>query len=771
MIINFLQTRDPPVLPSLQQSPGLKPRSVDGLNVTFDKNIAAYEDFGKRNESSLAQLLFQFFCYYGHEVNYEENVMSVRLGRLLPKRQKGWHQLQDNRLCVEEPFNTSRNLGNTADDTSMRGIHMELRLAFDHVAAGDLEACCAQFEPPIEDGKLSEIFVPPVSRPVITQPPTQPAKLQKGAGRGGRHAQTQRVGNSGNRRSSNNPGTRGSGYLRNLPFQMTPQDMQLQNQHRQHLLHDHLFQQYQYLQAQEQELRMQLHQQALMQGRLPQTMAYPHIAFPAFASQDERYGDNSSSRASSGSRAPMSAPLHQQQFAYASPYLPQVFPVALNGSTPPSPSLTTNNTASRRYNRRSSASHLSAGSLRAHSQPARPLQLPQSITPYVSTVETVQSPQGLPQSASSMQDYLRENVATRPAATLPQVHNARRPAEYMGWFIGHSPSVSVYSRSAGISPIPSHVGLAIRNGGLSPRPVSSESGHASQTASPPVEAYNSNNAGAENNRGRSKIVYRSREPAHSLTNPASTMTSTAAKVNGVTRKPNRQSGFTTENVPEPGDVLTFSTTTSEDLAFDTPSSSDDQSQTEMHQNGHAANLGLGVQDSGDILSKHAGGVGGAEGSEKPFYLPDHLVTTPAVNGNYVPISSGHASDSLLNGHGTSLPHEAMPFNRIRPFEHLAPVTEVRTPSPSQSSTKLLAGKSALPVTVNGISTASSQAIGGTSAAPPALGENEAPVQISAWQMQKKRKKAKRGTKSEADVSVFMTAPEQLPLDQDLRKGG
>ena len=766
MIINFLQTRDPPILPSLQQSPGLQPRSVDGLNVSFDHNITAYEGFGKRNQSSLAQLLFQFFHYYGHEVNYEENVMSVRLGRLLPKRQKGWHQLQDNRLCVEEPFNTSRNLGNTADDTSMRGIHMELRLAFDHVAAGNLEACCAQYEPPKEEGKLSDIFVPPVSRPVITQPPTQPAKLGKGAGRGGRHAQTQRLGNSSTRRSSNNPGTRGSGYLRNMPFQMTPQDLQLQNQHRQHLLHDHLFQQYQYLQAQEQELRLQLHQQALMQGRLPQTMAYPHIAFPAFTPQEERYGDNSNSRASSVSRAPMSAPLHQQQFAYASPYLPQVFPVALNGSTPPSPSLATNNTTTRRYNRRGSASHLSTGSLRAHSQPARPLQLPQSVTPYMSVVETVQSPQAQPQSASSMQDYLRENVATQPAASLPQVQSVRRPAEYMGWFIGHSPSVSVYSRSAGISPVPSHVGLAIRNGGLSPRTVSRESGNVSQTASPPAEGYNSNNAGAENNRGRSKIVYPGREQAQSLTKSATTITTTAEKVNGVTHKPHRQSGFTTDGAPEPGDVLTFSTTTSEDLAFDTPSSSDDQSQSEMHQSVHAANRGLGVQDSRGVLPTSVS-VG-----EKPSYRLDYDETTPAVNGNYIPMSSSQASSNLVNGHGISSPHEVTTFNRMRHFDHLAPVTEVRTPSPGRNSTKNLASKSDLPVIANGISMASSQATGSIPTVSPALGDNDAPVQISGWQtQQKKRKKAKRGTKSEADVSVFMTAPEQLPLDQDLRKGG
>src|SRR5271170_3997106 len=187
MIINFLQTRDPPVLPALQQARGLQPRMLGGFNVAFDKDLQSYSGFGAMKQDSLGELLFQFFRYYAHELDFEENVMSVRLGRTLPKRQKGWHQMQDYRLCVEEPFNISRNLGNTADDTSMRGIHLELRRAFDLVAEGKLELCCEQYEPPVDETRTSDIFKPPVSRPILTQAPAQTTRMPKASARGGKH--------------------------------------------------------------------------------------------------------------------------------------------------------------------------------------------------------------------------------------------------------------------------------------------------------------------------------------------------------------------------------------------------------------------------------------------------------------------------------------------------------------------------------------------------------------------------------------------------------
>jgi len=48
------------------------------------------------------------------------------------------------------------NLGNTADETSFRGLHLELRRAFDLVSTAQLEECCEQYEFPKEE-KLQRI--------------------------------------------------------------------------------------------------------------------------------------------------------------------------------------------------------------------------------------------------------------------------------------------------------------------------------------------------------------------------------------------------------------------------------------------------------------------------------------------------------------------------------------------------------------------------------------------------------------------------------------
>ncbi|GME33114.1 PAP/25A-associated [Neofusicoccum parvum] len=145
MVLNFLQTRDPPVLPSLHQMPFEKHPTETGEESTFFDDLDKVRGFGAPNKESLGQLLFQFFRLYGHGFDYGRDVVSVRNGRFLTRKEKGWEVDSGNkegrfRLCVEEPFNVSRNLGNSADDYAFRGIHLEIRQAFDLLAdRGQLE--------------------------------------------------------------------------------------------------------------------------------------------------------------------------------------------------------------------------------------------------------------------------------------------------------------------------------------------------------------------------------------------------------------------------------------------------------------------------------------------------------------------------------------------------------------------------------------------------------------------------------------------------------
>lgn len=200
MIIAFLQLRQTPVVPALHQRPNLKRGKKEGDIAPFGDDLERLKGHGDQNKSSLGELLFQFFRFYAHEFDYENSAVSVRLGKLMPKSdRKNWILAINNRLCVEEPFNTMRNLGNTADDTSFRGIHLELRRAFDLISAGKLDECCEQYVFPKEEEKL---FQKPASipRPALIRSASQ-TNQRSNAGnsrRGGRQ--------QGQFRGSNNHG-------------------------------------------------------------------------------------------------------------------------------------------------------------------------------------------------------------------------------------------------------------------------------------------------------------------------------------------------------------------------------------------------------------------------------------------------------------------------------------------------------------------------------------------------------------------------------------
>ncbi|KAG4303089.1 hypothetical protein PCK1_000755 [Pneumocystis canis] len=148
MIINFLQMRNPPILPSLHQLPHEQNENsiIGGIDISFFDDIDALKSFGEKNTESLGGLLFAFFRRYAYEFDYDHYIISVRHGHYLSKSAKGWHLTQNNRLCVEEPFNTKRNLGNTADDITVNGLQMEFRRAFHLIADHyNLKEACASY--------------------------------------------------------------------------------------------------------------------------------------------------------------------------------------------------------------------------------------------------------------------------------------------------------------------------------------------------------------------------------------------------------------------------------------------------------------------------------------------------------------------------------------------------------------------------------------------------------------------------------------------------
>jgi len=189
MILNFLQTRNPPILPALHQLEHKTYIANDGTESGFSDDVKSLRGFGKKNKETIGDLLFHFFRFYTHELEYDSSVISVRHGRVLTRKEKGWDMSSKDgqwRLCVEEPFNTTRNLGNSADATAFRGIHLELRQAFDLLAdGGQLEKACEQYQFPPEEKvtfkKPTPAPKPVLSAAILPQPPRNPRNANNGS--------------------------------------------------------------------------------------------------------------------------------------------------------------------------------------------------------------------------------------------------------------------------------------------------------------------------------------------------------------------------------------------------------------------------------------------------------------------------------------------------------------------------------------------------------------------------------------------------------------
>ncbi|XP_014218214.1 poly(A) RNA polymerase gld-2 homolog A-like [Copidosoma floridanum] len=110
MLINFLQTVQPPVLPCLQnllKDKFKRDQNIQELNF-FEK---FYIPFTSRNCQTLAELLLGFFSYY-KDFDFARNVISVREGRTIPLQQYKityYHDMATYSyrylyIIIEEPF-------------------------------------------------------------------------------------------------------------------------------------------------------------------------------------------------------------------------------------------------------------------------------------------------------------------------------------------------------------------------------------------------------------------------------------------------------------------------------------------------------------------------------------------------------------------------------------------------------------------------------------------------------------------------------------------
>lgn len=114
MVLYFLQQRNPPVIPVLQEiykEPKKPEILVDGWNVYFFDKIeelsAVWPDYGKNTES-VGQLWLGLLRFYTEEFDFKEHVICIRRKSLLTTFKKQWTSKY---IVIEDPFDLNHNLG------------------------------------------------------------------------------------------------------------------------------------------------------------------------------------------------------------------------------------------------------------------------------------------------------------------------------------------------------------------------------------------------------------------------------------------------------------------------------------------------------------------------------------------------------------------------------------------------------------------------------------------------------------------------------------
>lgn len=140
--INALQTMENPLIPNLTPKDGRDRVTIDGKNFDVSMLDSNSIDFISKNKDTVSELITKFFAYLALNWPWNESVVSVGNGSLLPRKQKNWkHQkpfissaIQDKKISrlgkhslpVEDPFDELHDLSVVLDAEGVFEIRDEV---------------------------------------------------------------------------------------------------------------------------------------------------------------------------------------------------------------------------------------------------------------------------------------------------------------------------------------------------------------------------------------------------------------------------------------------------------------------------------------------------------------------------------------------------------------------------------------------------------------------------------------------------------------------
>ncbi|KAK1614304.1 hypothetical protein QYE76_019821 [Lolium multiflorum] len=159
MCISFLQLREPKILPCLQAMEPTYTMVVDDSECAYFDEVHQLHDFGAENKESIAELLWAFFHYWAFQHDYRKDVISIRMGKIISKKEKNWTTRVGNDrhlMCIEDPFETGHDLGRVVDRQTIRIIREEFERAAAILQHSD-DPCDTLFQPYNHEPESSKI--------------------------------------------------------------------------------------------------------------------------------------------------------------------------------------------------------------------------------------------------------------------------------------------------------------------------------------------------------------------------------------------------------------------------------------------------------------------------------------------------------------------------------------------------------------------------------------------------------------------------------------
>ncbi|GJP46348.1 hypothetical protein CLOM_g5647 [Closterium sp. NIES-68] len=154
MCIHYLQQRQPPILPCLQEmQPHTYRMQVGDVLCSYYDKVETLRGFGAANGETVGELLAGLFEYWAFRHDYNRSVISIRTGGFLSKEEKEWTRRVGNErhlICIEDPFDLSHDLGRVVDRSSIRVLRDEFHRAA-KVMRHDPEPYVTLFEPYVRE--------------------------------------------------------------------------------------------------------------------------------------------------------------------------------------------------------------------------------------------------------------------------------------------------------------------------------------------------------------------------------------------------------------------------------------------------------------------------------------------------------------------------------------------------------------------------------------------------------------------------------------------